>query len=152
MSSSFKLFEPFKVGNVETQHRVVMAPLTRMKSTEKTHIPHAELMKEYYAQRASAPGTLIIGEATIIKQKAGTFLNAPGIWSQEQIDAWKIVGSSFTITNLSESSYHLRSPTPFITRRASSFPSFGRSGVRRTILLRVPKIPPLNTSLRLQLS
>jgi 2,4-dienoyl-CoA reductase-like NADH-dependent reductase (Old Yellow Enzyme family) len=46
-------------------------------------------MAEYYAQRASAG--LIIGEATGISRDAVGWPYAPGIWSAEQVDAWKNV-------------------------------------------------------------
>ncbi|SJL17669.1 related to NADPH2 dehydrogenase chain OYE2 [Armillaria ostoyae] len=84
-----KLFQPIKVGDLTLNHRIVLAPLTRFKSTEKGHVPYTSVMKEYYSQRASDPGTLLITEATLITQKAGVFRNIPGIWTQEQIDAWK---------------------------------------------------------------
>ncbi len=86
-----KLFQPINIGDLTLNHRIVLAPLTRMKSTEKGHLPYTSVMKEYYSQRASDPGTLLITEATLIAQKAGVFKNIPGMWSQEQIDAWKEV-------------------------------------------------------------
>ncbi|KAF9050686.1 NADH:flavin oxidoreductase/NADH oxidase [Hymenopellis radicata] len=89
MASSSKLFQPIKVGNVQLQHRVVLAPLTRVKATQKTHVPHVALVKEHYAQRASTPGTLLIAEATLVSAKAGTYAHVPGLWSQEQTDVWK---------------------------------------------------------------
>ncbi|KAF8890981.1 FMN-linked oxidoreductase [Infundibulicybe gibba] len=84
-----KLFQPIQVGRLALQHRVVLAPLTRVKSGRTDHIPTIPLMKEYYSQRASAPGTLLITEATFIAAQAGGYPNIPGIWSQVQIDAWK---------------------------------------------------------------
>ncbi|KAF8997302.1 hypothetical protein BDQ17DRAFT_1363454 [Cyathus striatus] len=51
-------------------------------------------MKEYYTQRASRPGTLLITEATFIAPQAGGKDNVPGIWSQEQITAWKDITDS----------------------------------------------------------
>ncbi|KIY64624.1 FMN-linked oxidoreductase [Cylindrobasidium torrendii FP15055 ss-10] len=87
-SSSSKLFEPIKVGRLDLQHRVVLAPLTRFKATQPGHVP-VPVMKEYYSQRASAPGTLLITEATFIAPKAGGFKHVPGIWSEEQIAIWK---------------------------------------------------------------
>ncbi|KAJ7512703.1 FMN-linked oxidoreductase [Mycena galericulata] len=48
-------------------------------------------MAEYYAQRGSVAGTLLIAEATLIAKKAGGFRNVPGIWSPEQIAGWKQV-------------------------------------------------------------
>jgi NADPH2 dehydrogenase len=44
---------------------------------------------EYYGQRASIPGTLLITEATIIAEQYGGYPNVPGIYTQEQIDGWK---------------------------------------------------------------
>lgn len=83
---SNNLFKPIKVGHSELQNRVVMAPLTRFRSPN--HIPN-EMNIEYYAQRASTPGTLLISEGTFITAKAGGFEDAPGIYSPEQLAAWK---------------------------------------------------------------
>jgi len=55
------LFSPIKIGPYQLAHRVVMAPLTRMRS-DLGDIP-SNLMVEYYSQRASKGG-LIISEAT----------------------------------------------------------------------------------------
>ncbi|KAM7188980.1 hypothetical protein V8F33_010314 [Rhypophila sp. PSN 637] len=63
-----------------------MAPLTRMRA--KYHIP-LPIVKEYYVQRCSTPGTLIISEATAISPGAGAYRYSPGIWSPEQMSAWK---------------------------------------------------------------
>ncbi|KAG6907361.1 hypothetical protein DXG01_009214 [Tephrocybe rancida] len=84
-----KLYQPTKVGAVTLSHRVVFAPLTRFRATKSTHIPVLPLVKEYYAQRASISGTLLITEATFIHPRAGGYHNVPGIWSEEQIAAWK---------------------------------------------------------------
>jgi NADPH2 dehydrogenase len=48
-------------------------------------------VKDYYAQRASVPGTLLITEATFISPRASGYPNVPGIWNAEQIEAWKEV-------------------------------------------------------------
>jgi NADPH2 dehydrogenase len=45
--------------------------------------------KEYYTQRASTPGTLLITEATLVARRAAGRLNVPGIWSEAQIAGWK---------------------------------------------------------------
>lgn len=88
-SSTSPLFQPVRVGAVNVQHRVVMAPLTRFRAN-KDHV-HGELAKTYYGQRASVPGTLIISEATFIAPQAGGYPNAPGIWSDAQVAGWKAV-------------------------------------------------------------
>ncbi|KAI9448666.1 NADH:flavin oxidoreductase/NADH oxidase [Russula earlei] len=88
--STSKLFQPIQLSKVTLQHRVVMAPLTRNRGNNKH--THTSLAVEHYAARASVPGTLIISEATLIAHKAsGYTFHAPGIWSEEQIVAWKRV-------------------------------------------------------------
>ncbi|KAK0210089.1 hypothetical protein DFS33DRAFT_1402133 [Desarmillaria ectypa] len=84
-----KLFQPITVGEMSLQHRVVGAPLTRFRGSS-THVPNP-VMCDYYEQRSHTPGTLLIGEATIIAAKAGGMVHIPGIWDQEQIDAWKSI-------------------------------------------------------------
>ena len=66
-----------------------MAPLTRERADDN-HVP-TSLMVEYYAQRASTPGTLIISEGTFIAAQAGGYTNVPGIYTEEQIAGWKRV-------------------------------------------------------------
>lgn len=87
------LFSPVKVGNLDLKHRVVLAPLTRFRATRTSHIPVVPIVKEYYAQRASVPGTLLISEAALIAAEASGYFNFPGIWSEEQIKAWKEVST-----------------------------------------------------------
>lgn len=82
-----KLFTRLQVGNCQLQHRVVMAPLTRFRA-EDNHV-QMSIAKEYYSQRASVPGTLLISEATFVSPGASGYNNIPGIWSSEQIAAWK---------------------------------------------------------------
>ena len=100
MSSVPKLFQPFKVGDLTLSHRVVLAPLTRFRVPERGHVPLANV-KEYYAQRASEPGTLLISEAVFIAPQAGGYWHVPGIWSDEQIEAWKEVGTRVSFVVLS---------------------------------------------------
>jgi len=82
------LFTPIKVGNVDLKHRVVMAPLTRFRAIG--HVPN-DLVAHYYEQRASRPGTLMITEATFISAKAGGYDDAPGIWTDAQVEGWSKV-------------------------------------------------------------
>ena len=57
------------------------------------HTP-TDLMREYYEQRASVPGTLLISEATSVSPRAAALPNTPGIWTTEQIKAWKPITSA----------------------------------------------------------
>lgn len=81
------LFDPIKLGAVEAPNRILMAPLTRGRSTRE-HVP-TPLMETYYSQRAGAG--LILTEATGISQQGLGWPYAPGLWSDEQVDAWKPV-------------------------------------------------------------
>lgn len=81
-----KLFSSLKVGALTLPNRVFMAPLTRLRSIEPGDIP-TPLMAEYYRQRASAG--LIITEATQISFQAKGYAGAPGLHTQEQLNAWK---------------------------------------------------------------
>ncbi|KXV76926.1 alkene reductase [Acetobacter cerevisiae] len=81
------LFEPIKLGSIYAKNRILMAPLTRGRATRE-HVP-TSIMAEYYAQRAGAG--LIISEATGISREGLGWPYAPGLWSQEQVDAWKPV-------------------------------------------------------------
>jgi N-ethylmaleimide reductase len=83
-----KLFTPTQVGPYKLSHRVVMAPLTRMRS-DPGDIP-SDLMVEYYTQRASKGG-LIISEATPVSTRGNGYAGAPGIYSDIQIPGWQRV-------------------------------------------------------------
>lgn len=82
------LFDSLRLGDVTLQNRIIMAPLTRMRSLQPGNIPHA-LNAEYYAQRASAG--LIISEATQISQQGQGYPATPGIHTPEQVAGWKLV-------------------------------------------------------------
>jgi N-ethylmaleimide reductase len=81
------LFDPIQLGAILCPNRIVMAPLTRGRAT-RDHVPTA-LMADYYAQRASAG--LIISEATGMSRQGLGWPFAPGIWTAEQMEAWKPV-------------------------------------------------------------
>ncbi|HEY4263476.1 MAG TPA: alkene reductase [Schlesneria sp.] len=83
------LFSSVQVGLYSLSHRVVMAPLTRLRSDQPGDVPN-DLMAEHYGQRASAGG-LIIAEATPISISGRGYLGAPGIYSDQQVVGWKKV-------------------------------------------------------------
>src|SRR6201996_4649753 len=82
------LFDPLKIGDLEVPNRIVMAPLTRNRSTGPGRVPNA-LMREYYTQRASAG--LIISEATSVAPAGVGYPHTPGVWSDEQVEGWRKV-------------------------------------------------------------
>jgi len=83
------LFSPLMVGTLQLKHRIVMAPLTRMRAAQPGNIPR-EMNASYYAQRAT-PGGLLITEATQISETARGYPATPGIHSPEQVEGWRLV-------------------------------------------------------------
>jgi 2,4-dienoyl-CoA reductase-like NADH-dependent reductase (Old Yellow Enzyme family) len=81
------LQKPIRIGAWELPNRIIMSPLTRCRASEG-RVPNA-MMAEYYAQRASAG--LIISEATSVCPMGVGYPNTPGIWSEAQVEGWKLV-------------------------------------------------------------
>jgi NADPH2 dehydrogenase len=96
--ASQKLFQPIRVGNIQLSHRIVLAPHTRFRA-DANHTPFL-IVAEYYEQRASTSGSLLISEATFIAPRAGGLKHAPGIWSDAQITAWKTVRYLFVLLSI----------------------------------------------------
>jgi N-ethylmaleimide reductase len=82
------LFTPVRMGDLDLPNRIVMAPLTRMRTGPIDHVPTA-LQAEYYAQRASAG--LIVAEATAISPDGFGWADTPGLWSADQVRGWRRV-------------------------------------------------------------
>jgi N-ethylmaleimide reductase len=83
-----KLFSPAKVGRYDFSHRVVLAPLTRMRA-EAGAVP-GKLMAEYYGQRASH-GAFLIAEATSVAVNGSGYLGAPAAFDDAQFAGWRKV-------------------------------------------------------------
>jgi len=83
-----KLFTPVQLGPYKLNHRIVMAPLTRMR-TEVDFIPN-DLMVEHYTQRATNGG-YIVAEGTVISETGHGYYGAPGIYTDEHVEGWKRV-------------------------------------------------------------
>ena len=85
------LFSPTKLGSIELNNRIVMAPMTRSRAKERGDMP-TDSMREYYTQRASAG--LIITEGTHPSADGKGYCRTPGIYSDQQIAAWKSITDS----------------------------------------------------------
>lgn len=77
------LFETFSIGGLQLPNRVVMAPMTRVRSQAQVA---DDMTGEYYAQRATAG--LIVSEGTFISPAARGFAAVPGIWKPSQVEGW----------------------------------------------------------------
>lgn len=82
-----KLLEKVKIGDLEFNNRMVMAPMTRSRANADGTLK--PMTTEYYVQRSSA-GLLITEGINISKQAQGSPLT-PGIFTQEQVESWKEV-------------------------------------------------------------
>jgi len=80
-----KLWQPVTLGDVKLEHRLVMSPMTRNRSTPDG-VPTA-LNATYYAQRA-ADAALIITEGTQPSAGGQGYLKTPGIYTKAQVDGW----------------------------------------------------------------
>ena len=87
-----KLFSPLRLGRQTLQHRVVLAPLTRMRANPDGNVPTA-MNAAYYAQRTTLGG-LLIAEATPVSWQGHGHPNVPGIHTEAQVEAWKLVTSA----------------------------------------------------------
>jgi N-ethylmaleimide reductase len=81
------LFSPLQVGPYPLAHRVVLAPLTRMRAAKPSLAPRP-LNAEYYTQRATAGG-LLIAEASPVAATGFGSSGVPGIYSDAQIEGWR---------------------------------------------------------------
>lgn len=86
-----RLFEPLVIGNgrIKLNQRIGLCPLTRFRASDD-HVP-LDIVADYYAQRASVPGTLLVSEGTFISPDDGGTNNVPGIYNDDQIRAWRKV-------------------------------------------------------------
>ncbi len=84
------LFSPVTLGDLELANRVVMAPLTRMRSGA-SGVPN-DLVVEHYEQRAGVG--LIITEGTYPRPESQAFVGQPGIVTDEQVEGWRRVATA----------------------------------------------------------
>ena len=86
------LFTPWTVGPCALSHRVVMAPLTRMRAQTPANAPQP-LNAEYYGQRTTTGG-LIIAEASQVLPTGQGAPATPGIHSDAQVAGWRGITDS----------------------------------------------------------
>jgi N-ethylmaleimide reductase len=79
------LWQPVKIGNMNLQHRLGLAPMTR--SRAKLDGTPGDLAAEYYAQRASLG--LLISEGTQPSDDGQGYTTTPGIYTDAHVAGWK---------------------------------------------------------------
>ncbi|EIN03581.1 FMN-linked oxidoreductase [Punctularia strigosozonata HHB-11173 SS5] len=135
-----KLFQPVSVGALTLRHRIVLAPLTRCRSTSE-RVP-LDIVAEMYEQRSRTAGTLLISEGTVVAAQAVGFPHTPGVWSAEQISGWKKVTSavhkngSFIFCQLFA---HGRGGDPSVVDAEGPFDYVAPSAIKLTECERTPR-------------
>ena len=81
-----KLFSPVRVGPYDLSHRVVLAPMTRLRS--EPDLSPSAMMVDYYRQRASEGG-LFITESAHPSYDSRGYIGAPGIYSDRHVESWR---------------------------------------------------------------
>lgn len=84
------LFDTLKLGDLELNNRIIMAPMTRSRANDDGVQP--DYAAEYYGQRAS--GGLLITEATNISPMAKGYVRTPGVYTKDQIESWRKIAAS----------------------------------------------------------
>lgn len=87
MSRFPSLLSPVTLGALTLPNRVIMAPMTRSRALPNGVAP--PIYGEYFAQRSSAG--LMITDATMVSPQAVGYLNTPGMWTDEHVEAWREV-------------------------------------------------------------
>ncbi|MCU7551813.1 alkene reductase [Chitinophagaceae bacterium LB-8] len=82
-----KILSETTLGKLKLKNKMAMAPMTRSRANSKGEVTDVTVL--YYSQRASAG--LIISEGINISNQALGSPYTPGLYTQEQIDAWKKV-------------------------------------------------------------
>ncbi|QTE21690.1 alkene reductase [Polaribacter cellanae] len=82
------LFTTYNMNGISLENRFLMAPMTRSRASQPGDVPN-QLMATYYGQRASAG--IIITEATQVSLQGMGYAKTPGIYTQEQIEGWKLI-------------------------------------------------------------
>jgi 2,4-dienoyl-CoA reductase-like NADH-dependent reductase (Old Yellow Enzyme family) len=80
------LFTPIQLGAIPLKHRVVMAPITRLRSDPDDTA--SALMAEHYGQRAS-DGGLIIVESAGISIPSRAYYGAPGLYLDPHVEGYR---------------------------------------------------------------
>ncbi|WP_342050263.1 MULTISPECIES: alkene reductase [unclassified Cupriavidus] len=87
-----KLFTSAKVGAFQLNHRVALAPMTRVRTIQPGDIP-SPMMADFYGQRASKGGLLVI-EAASVSAQARSYLGAASIFHDGQHEGWKAIADA----------------------------------------------------------
>jgi len=136
------LFSKYKIGNLNLNNRIVMAPMTRSRA-DNSELAANELIAKYYEQRASAG--LIITEGIFVSEKARGYIRVPGIYTQPQIEGWrkttkavhekggKIFAQLWHVGRISHPDFHEGKLPQAPSAINPNFKSFTKNGFKDTV-------------------
>ncbi|KAE8148876.1 12-oxophytodienoate reductase [Aspergillus avenaceus] len=87
VATAHVLQQDFTSRSLKLSHRVVLAPMTRIRASDTTGIPNSTAAA-YYSQKTTSGG-LLISEGTVVHPRGKGFPRTPGLWTEEQASAWK---------------------------------------------------------------
>ena len=90
MSRYPHLLAPLTLGALRLPNRVLMSPMTRGRARANGTTP--PMVAEYFQQRSSAG--LMMTDATMVSPQAVGYLNSPGMWRDDHVEAWREVTDS----------------------------------------------------------
>lgn len=90
-NASCALLQPLQEGALKVCNRIALSPMTRGRAGSDGLAN--SIMEEYYVQRGTAG--LVITEGTQVSEQARGWIGAPGIWTNEQTEAWKSLVAGF---------------------------------------------------------
>jgi N-ethylmaleimide reductase len=86
------LFTPQRLGRYTLSHRVVLAPMTRLRTIQPGDIP-SPMMIDFYGQRASAGGLEIV-EGVSVSIPARSYLGAASFFHDGQVEGWEAIAKA----------------------------------------------------------
>jgi N-ethylmaleimide reductase len=89
--SELKLFSSYQLAQLPLEHRLVMPPLTRLRSNPDDSA--SDMMVTHYGQRASKGGLIIIEAATVSNKGIG-YQGMPGIYDDRHINGYRRIADA----------------------------------------------------------
>ena len=87
-----KLYSPAKLGRYDLSHRVVLAPMTRVRTLQPGDIP-SPMMADFYGQRASEGGLEIV-EGVSVSIVARSYRGAAAWYDDSQDAGWNAIADA----------------------------------------------------------
>jgi 2,4-dienoyl-CoA reductase-like NADH-dependent reductase (Old Yellow Enzyme family) len=85
-----KLFTPIKIRNLEIKNRLWVSPMCMYSCIQENGVV-GQWHLVHLGSRAVGGAGLVMAEASAVNPEGRISLWCPGIWNQEQVEAWKVI-------------------------------------------------------------